>query len=184
MFTSRDNLFPKDCSSTGPTSSKFCHLPTASEFGTYEPFWGCPFKSWQLINVRKKRKCVLICGLVSTKTTLGQEWGSLPPEAGLQGLPASVTLSSSILTPEMLSESPGLEFSFVILLPYLAMPTSDGNRTDQHATDWASPGVSLTCQSGSQNSGKCFTCTYPLVSKDILVDINEQLHGRREYITA
>lgn len=46
MFTSRDNLFPKDCSSTGPTSSKFCHLPTASEFGTYEPFWGCSFKSW------------------------------------------------------------------------------------------------------------------------------------------
>lgn len=73
---------------------------------------------------------MLICGLVSTKTTLGQEWGSLPPEAGLQGLPASVTLSSSILTPETLSESPGLEFSFVILLPYLAMPTSDGNRAD------------------------------------------------------
>lgn len=52
-----------------------------------------------------------------------QEWGSLPLEAGLQGLPASVTLYSSTLTPEMLSESPGLGFSFVILLPYPAVPT-------------------------------------------------------------
>lgn len=42
MFTS----LPQDCSSTGSTSSKFCHLPTASAFGTYEPFWGCSFKSW------------------------------------------------------------------------------------------------------------------------------------------
>lgn len=52
----------------------------------------------------RKLKCVLICSLVSTpNTTLDRNGILLPPEAGLQGTPANLTLYRSILTLEILS---------------------------------------------------------------------------------